>query len=146
METSNGTHRLALWVSACTFAWLAVYVPLETYLTWSIAGVRGFIHSSYILNVVGMSLMFWGAVWTRKRTPAGPALLAIGWSWTAATFWRATSDRFWWVSLGHPLYAGPIELWLAPALTALAVGGLVASMVLVFRQERSGGPRGEPAG
>jgi hypothetical protein len=146
MGTTNGTQRLAFWVCACTFAWLAVYVPLESYVTWSIAGVRGFIYSSYVLNVVGMGLMLWGAVATRKRAPAGSALLAIGWSWTAATFWRATSDRFWWVSLGHPLYAGVVELWLAPALTALAVAGLCASMVLVFRQERSSGPRGEPAG
>jgi len=81
-----------------------------------------------------MGLMLWGAIATRKRAPAGAAVLAIGWSWTAATFWRATSDRFWWVSLGHPLYAGPVELWLAPALTALAVAGLAASMVLVFRR------------
>jgi len=29
--------------------------------------------------------------------------MTIGWSWTAATFWRATADRFWSVSLGRGL-------------------------------------------
>ena len=83
-----------------TFVWLLVYVPLETYITWSIAGLRGFGYSSYIMNVVGMGLMLWGAVSARRQQPFGPALLATGWSWTAATFWRATSDRYWWVSQG----------------------------------------------
>jgi hypothetical protein len=146
MGATNGKKLLALWVSWCTFAWLAAYIPLESYVTWSIAGVGGFLHSNYILNMVGMGLMLWGAVATRKGKPTGPAVLAIGWSWTAATFWRATSDRYWWVSQGHQLYAGPIELWLAPALTALAVGGLVASIVLIFRQHRSSSPTGDAAG
>lgn len=130
------TERLADGLTKFTFVWLIVYAPLETFVTWSIAGVGGFLYSSYILDVVGMGLMLWGAVRTRRGSPAGSAVLAVGWSWTAATFWRATSDRFWWVSLGHELYAGPMELWLAPALTAVAVAALAASMVLVFRQAR----------
>jgi hypothetical protein len=137
MSSADDTKQLANWVSACTFTWLSVYVPLETYVTWSIAGVRGFLYSSFILNVVGMGLMLWGAVAVRLRRSTGPAVLAIGWSWTAATFWRATSDRFWWVSLGHELFAGRAELWLAPILTALALGGLAASMLLVFREARN---------
>jgi hypothetical protein len=145
-NSADNTEVLGKWVAGGTFAWLAVYVPLETYVTWSIAGVAGFLHPSFILNVVGMSLMFWGGVAVRNRRPAGPAVAAIGWSWTAATFWRATSDRFWWVSQGHELWAGRVELWLAPALTALALGGLVMSMVLVFRTAGNMRPRSEQAG
>lgn len=133
----NDTRRLASLVAGFTFAGLTVYFPLETYVTWSIAGVRGFLYSSYIANLVGMGLMLWGAVAAKKGQSVGPALLATGWSWTAATFWRATSDRFWLTSLGIPLYAGPVELWLAPIVTALAVVGLVASLLLVFRSQRA---------
>lgn len=129
------TTRLAALVVGFTFAGLAVYFPLETYVTWSIAGVRGFLYSSYIANVVGMGMMLWGSVATRKGQPFGPGLLATGWSWTAATFWRATSDRFWLTSLGMPLYAGPMELWLAPIVTGLAVVGLAASLVLLVSSQ-----------
>ena len=127
------TRRLATRLSLVTLVFLAVYVPAETYATLSIAGLPGLLYSAYILNVVGMALMFWGAMSARRFEPAGPALLSIGWSWTAATFWRATSDRFWWASQGNQLWAGNTELWLAPLLTAATVGLLIASMVLVFR-------------
>ena len=126
--------RLRQLISAATFAWLAVYIPLETYVTLDIAGPRGLLYASYVLNVVGMATMLWGAVTTWRRRPAGSAVLAVGWSWTAATFWRATSDRYWWAANGNTLYAGPAELWVAPLLTALAVACLVASLVLVFRE------------
>lgn len=135
MSTVN-TQRLATRLSMATLAWLAVYAPAETYVTLSIAGLPGLLYSSYIMNVIGMGLMCWGAITARRHAPEGPAVLATGWSWTAATFWRATSDRFWWASQGHGLWAGNIELWLAPLFTALAVGLLVASMVLVFRQAK----------
>ena len=130
------TERLAAWLSSLTLAFLVIYVPAETYVTISIAGMPGLLYSGYIMNVVGMALMFWGAAAVRRAEPVGPALLAIGWSWTAATFWRATADRFWWVSLGHELWAGPVEMWLAPLFTALTVAFLIASTVLVFRTAR----------
>ena len=130
-------RKLAALVVGYTFVALAVYFPLETYVTWSIAGVRGFAYSGYVANILGMTLMLLGGIATKGAKPFGPALLAAGWSWTAATFWRATSDRFWATSLGMPLYAGRIELWLAPIITALAVTGSVASLVLVFRSQRS---------
>lgn len=130
------TRRLAHWTTLFTFAWLIVYAPLETYVTWSIAGISGLLYSSYILDVVGMGLMLWGAVATKRGAPAGSAILAVGWSWTAAVFWRATADRFWWASLGHTLYFGPSELWLAPAITTVAVGAFVASLLLAIRQAK----------
>jgi hypothetical protein len=144
MRASRVPNRAALLISGVTFAWLAVYFPLETYITWSIAGVRGLLYSSYIANVAGMCLLLWGGIAMRRSRPAGPGLLAAGWAWTAATFWRATSDRFWLSSLGMPLYAGPVELWLAPILTALAVAGLAASLALLLSASRSPGAGPEP--
>lgn len=130
------TRQLGRWTTLFTFTWLIVYAPLETYVTWSIGGAGGLLHSAYILDVAGMGLMLWGALATSRGAPAGSTILAVGWSWTAAVFWRATADRFWWSSLGHSLYFGPSELWLAPAITAVAVGGFVASLVLAIRHTR----------
>ena len=125
--------RGELLMARITLVALAVYFPLETYVTWSIAGLSGFLYSSYVANVLGMALMLWAAIAARRGRPAGPGLLAAGWSWTAATFWRATSDRYWLSSLGMPLYAGPVELWLAPIVTSIAVAAVVASLVLLVK-------------
>jgi hypothetical protein len=131
--------RLASGLSVWTLLWLVGYVPLETYVTLQIAGLPGLLYSAYILNVVGMGLMLWGALAVRGGRRAGAAILAIGWSWTAATFWRATTDRYWWAANNGKLFAGSAELWIAPILTLITVGSLVASMALIFRQERERG-------
>ena len=89
------------------------------------------------MNVLGMGLMSWGALSALKRRTIAPALLSIAWSWTAATMWRATADRFWYVSIGRELYAGRTELWLAPIITALAVLPMVAALALVLKQKHS---------
>jgi hypothetical protein len=135
MAGLSETPKLTAMVAAYTLTWVVVYFPLETFVTWSIAGPRGFMNPSYVENIVGMGLMLWGAVSAKRGRPFAPGLLTTGWSWTAATFWRATADRFWWVSLGYDLFAGRIELWLGPILTALAVIGLSGSLVLVFRSQ-----------
>jgi hypothetical protein len=122
------------WTALATFAWLAVYAPLETYVTLDVAGVAGLVMLGYVMNVVGMGLMLKGGLATWREEARGPAWLVIGWCWTTATFWRATSDRFWWHSVGNQLYAGDRELWLAPAMSTLATGFLLASIVLLFRQ------------
>ena len=124
--------RFAIWY---TFVGLAVYIPLETFVTVSSAGWRGILNQGYIANVIGMALMSWGALSARNDRAAAPGLLAAGWAWTAATFWRATAQRFWAIEHGDALYAGPIELWLAPIVTALALLGMVASLALVVRSE-----------
>ena len=129
-----------LLMARVTLVALAVYFPLETYVTWSIAGLLGFLYSSYLANVLGMALMLWGAIAARRGHPAGPGLLAAGWSWTAATFWRATSvSANWPSSLGMPLDAGPVELWLAPIVTSLAVAAVVASLVLLVKSPETSG-------
>jgi hypothetical protein len=126
-------RRIAIY----TLVWLAVYVPAETYVTISIAGPWGLLHPAYVMNVLGMGLMFWGVRAALQGRPVAPAILAVAWSWNAATMWRATVDRFWYVSLGRELYAGRVELWLGPIITALAVLPMIASLVLVLKQTHS---------
>jgi hypothetical protein len=122
---------------AYTFVWVLIYAPLETFVTISMAGIGGLIYSAYIMNVLGMVLMFLGALVGMRGRAVAPGVLTAGWSWTAATFWRATSDRFSFTAIGGALYSGRIELWLAPMLTALACLGLLATLRLVVQASRS---------
>jgi hypothetical protein len=114
-----------------------IYAPLETFVTISIEGIGGLVYSAYIMNVLGMALMFLGALFGMRGRAVAPGVMTAGWSWSAATFWRATSDRFSFTAIGGALYFGRIELWLAPILTALACMGLAASLRLVFQASRS---------
>lgn len=135
-------HRSTVlrWLVVYTFAWVLVYAPLETFVTVRIAGMAGLLYGGYLMNVVGMALMLWSAVAGWRRRVTAPGLLAVGWSWTAATFWRATSDRFRFAELNGGL-SGPVwggggggeaELWAACVLTALACAGMAVSLHLVL--------------
>jgi hypothetical protein len=130
-------RRLMQLLVAYTFLWLLIYAPLETYVTISIAGIGGLVYSAYIMNVLGMALMFVGAIFGKRGRAVAPGVLTAGWSWTAATFWRATSDRFRWAEISGAFYFGRIELWLGPILTAMACLGLAASLRLVVQASRS---------
>jgi hypothetical protein len=130
-------RRLMRVLVAYTFLWVLIYAPLETSVTISIAGIGGLIYSAYIMNVVGMALMVLGALFGWRGRAMAPGVLTAGWSWTAATFWRATSDRFSFTAIGGAPYFGRIELWLSPLLTALACLGRLASLRLVVQASRS---------
>jgi hypothetical protein len=116
-----------------TLIWLAIYAPGETLYTVTFTGVRGVIHPAFLMNVIGMAMMLGGAISTWRDRLYAPGLLAAAWSWTAATVWRATADRFWYVSLGRELPGGTGELWLGPVITVLAVLPMIGSLILVFR-------------
>lgn len=119
---------------AYTFLWLLIYAPLETFVTFSHAGLRGLLYGSYLANVSGMALMCLGASWGAKRKAVAPGVLTAGWSWTAATFWRATNDRFRWAAISGPFYFGRLEPWYGVILTVLACIGLAMSLRLVFQE------------
>jgi hypothetical protein len=117
-----------------TWIWAIVFVPIETYLTFSNAHPS---LSGYAVNVLGVGLTLWGAVSLRTGRPYAEGVLATGWGWTTAVFWRATNLRFWFASEGQPLSFGPIELWFAPVFTVMAAAGLVGSLVLLVRGHQS---------
>ena len=111
-----------------------MFVPIETYITFSRAHPP---LSGYAVNVLGVGLTLWGAVSLRKARPYAEGVLATGWGWTTAVFWRATNLRYWFASEGQPLSFGPIELWLAPVFTVMAATALVGSLVLLMRGQQS---------
>ena len=111
-----------------------MFVPIETYLTFWNAHPS---LSGYAVNVLGLGLTLWGAVSLRKGRAYAEGVLATGWGWTTAVFWRATNLRFWLASEGQTLSFGSIELWFAPVFTVIAGAALVGSLVLLVRGRQS---------
>jgi hypothetical protein len=121
-----------------TWLWAVVFLPIETYLTWSWAGTL--LNSGYVVNVVGVGIAIWGALSVRAGHPYAEGVLATGWAWTTAVFWRGTNLRYWLAGRDEPLAFGSLELWLGPVFTVLAATALVVSLVvLVTRHRRAAG-------
>lgn len=118
-----------------TWIWAVVFVPIETYVTWSIPHTQRL--SGYAVNVLGVGIMLWGVISLRRGRPYAAGLLAAGWAWTTAVFWRATNLRYWFASHGETLSYGHLELWLAPIFTMMAAAALAASLALLVKREDS---------
>ena len=124
-------RRILIWF---TWIWAVVFVPLETYITWSLPHTPQL--SGYVVNVLGVGIMLWGAVSLRRGRPYAEGVLATGWGWTTAVFWRATNSRYWLAAHDEPLYFGRVELWLAPVFTIIVGVALLASLVLLVGRHR----------
>ena len=109
--------------------WLALFVPLETWVSWP-----ALYDPYYLVSAVGMSGMGWGLKLAWSDHPRAPAVLAAAWAWTAADFWRGTADRFEMHAAGETLRFGPSERWMGVALTAF----LMAMTGLALRAALSG--------
>jgi hypothetical protein len=84
--------------------------------------------------------MLWGVISLREGRPYAEGVLATGWGWTTAVFWRGANLRYWLAAEGKPLSYGPIELWLAPVFAMIAAAALVGALfLLVSRHMGSGG-------
>jgi hypothetical protein len=124
-------ERILVWF---TWIWAVVFVPIETYITWSIA--HTLLLSGYAVNVLGVGIMLWGVISLRRGRPYAEGVLATGWAWTTAVFWRGANLRYWLAAEGEPLYYGRLELWLAPVFTLMAAAALVSSLVLLVSRRR----------
>jgi hypothetical protein len=118
-----------------TWTWAVVFVPIETYLSFSGPDISV---SGYVVNVVGVGMSLWGAISLRRGRPYAEGVLATGWGWTTAVFWRATNLRYGLAADGEALSFGSLELWLAPLFTMMAAAALVASLVLLVNRDDQG--------
>lgn len=101
-----------------TLGGLAIYAPLETYASWG----DGLSSPYYLVDLIAMVLLLWGAIHSRRASPhSAPGLLAAGWGWFGANAWRATFDRVYAVRAGGQLEFGPVELWVVGGATAIAI-------------------------
>jgi hypothetical protein len=110
-----------------------VFLPIETWVSWSNDGrpLSVLDVSGYLVNIAGVAIMLWGTVSLRRGRAHADGLIAAGWGWTTAVFWRATNLRFLLASAGEPLTFGATELWLAPVAT-LIVAALFARSLMAM--------------
>lgn len=119
---------LAYW----TLFILLFYVPLETWTSWS----DGLLNPFYLVDVVAMILLFWGAVHSlRLRPVSSPNLLCIGTAWACANGWRATSWRLHEIQAGGTLTHGTAEIWVVGVSTAIGLLMFIALLVLVVMNQ-----------
>ena len=96
-------RSIIVWFS---WIWAVVFVPTETYLSFVQIGTYLTLSTvlmpltGYAVNVFGVGIMLWGVVSLRKGRPYAEGLLATGWGWTTATFWRGTNLRYWLAAQG----------------------------------------------
>jgi hypothetical protein len=109
-----------------TIAFLVVYVPIET-----LASLPALWDPFYLVDFIGMVLLAWGLVWCwRNRTAAGLTVLAAGYAWEGANFWRALFSRVQAMVAGGTLRFGSAELWFVAIGTIVALGALIWSLRL----------------
>lgn len=116
-----------------TFAFLVVYVPIETWYS-----MPALWDPFYLVDFIGMCLLSWGVArcW-RRVTPVGLTLLVAGYAWEGANFWRALFGRTQSIASGGVRRLGLAELWFVAIGTVIALGALAWSLRLSMLHEES---------
>ena len=113
-----------------TFAALVVYFPVETYVSLP----EGLWNPFYIVDLIAMVLMFWGAIHSLGARPArSPGLLCAAYAWVSANGWRATFGRMFELREGGKLDHGATEMWAVAIGTGVGIACLILSLYLVVR-------------
>ena len=112
-----------------TIVLLVIYAPIETWYSlpalWS---------PFYLVDFIGIVLLTWGVVrCKREATPASLAVLAAGYAWEGANFWRALFGRLEAMAGGAELRLGLAELCFVLCGTAVALIGLAWSLRLAIK-------------
>jgi hypothetical protein len=119
-------------LSRLSVGFLAVSIPVETVYSWRL----GLADPYYVAKVVGWILLAAGVAQLRTpRMSFALALLAAGWGWFGANFWRAVADRFARLAAGQVLRLGSLELWFAGSCALISLIGLAWCLVLTSRKE-----------
>jgi hypothetical protein len=119
-------------LSRLTVGFLAISIPVETVYSWRL----GLADPYYLAKVVGWILQAAGVAQLRAaRVSLALALLAAGWGWFGANFWRAVADRFARLSSGPVLRLGSLELWFAGSCLLISLIALAWSLVVTSRRQ-----------
>ena len=81
-----------------TLAWLAIFAPIETYLSRS-----ALLNGNYTVDLASMIMMAVGVWMAFGRRRGAAAVLAGGWAWETASFWRGATTRFDRLAAGLPV-------------------------------------------
>ena len=113
-----------------TLGALVVYFPVETWASLP----EGLWNPFYIVDLIAMTLLFWGAVRSLRARPApSPAVLCAAYAWSVANGWRATFDRVFELLGGGTLAHGSAEMCAVACATAIGLACLILSLYLVVR-------------
>ena len=114
-----------------TLAFLAVFAPLETVVSWP----YGLTSPYYLVDAIAIVVMGLGAVRSLRARPASaPSVLTVGWAWAGANFWRASLARSETVASGGKLSFGSTEMTLAVMTTALAMSFVAVGIWLIMNR------------
>jgi len=120
-------RRIETAVAWFTLGALVVYVPAETYVSWT----RGLLNPFYVIDATAMALMLWGAAHSlRARPRPAPGLLCGAYGWAAANGWRATFGRLDEMRAGGELDYGVAEAWVVGLATLIAITCFAVLLVL----------------
>ena len=112
-----------------TFALLIVYAPIETWYS-----LPALWDPFYLVDFIGIVLLAWGAVRCRRdASPRNLAVLAAGYAWEGANFWRAFFGRLEAVATAEQLRLGWAELCFVGCGTVAALVALIWSLRLATR-------------
>jgi len=127
MRTAPATSALGI----LTVSFLVVSASIETAYSWR----NGLADPFYLVKLAGWALLAAGVLKFRgSNRSLGLALLAGGWGWLAANFWRAVADRVVRIADGQALRLGSVELWFAGACLLVCLCGLAWSLILSARR------------
>ena len=126
------SHTPSAGLSRLSVGFVAISIPIETVYSWRL----GLADPYYLAKVIGWILLAAGVAQLRAaRASLALALLAAGWGWFGANFWRAVADRFARLSSSQVLRLGSLELWFAGSCLLISLIGLAWSLVLTSRRE-----------
>jgi len=127
-------RRIETVIACFTLAALAIYVPGETYVSWS----YGLLHPFYLVDLIAMALLLWGAAHSlRARPRCSPGLLCAAWGWAAANGWRATFWRLAELRGGGELEYGRSEAWVVGIASAAALACFAVLLALTAKHDQS---------
>lgn len=127
MEDSRVTPLITF-----TIVLLAIYVPIET-----LYSLPALWDPFYLVDFIGMILLGWGVVRCRRNpTPGNLAILAAGYAWEGANFWRALFGRVEAIAGGEQLRLGWAELCFVVCGTVAALIAMIWSLRLATTSEK----------
>ena len=128
------TRRVETILAQVTLVFLLVYVPAETYVSWSDS--YWLFNPFYIVDLVAMVLLFFGAVRSlRARPRPAPGMLCGAFGWASANGWRATWDRAFELMDGGSLSYGTAELCVVGCATGCGLVCFALCLWLVARAD-----------
>ena len=129
-------RRVETLLAFVTLGSLGIYAPVETIYSWA----GGLTDPYYVVDVIAMGLMLWGAIRSlRARPRRAPGLVTVGWAWAGANFWRALFDRLKVDRTAGRLDFGSVELRFVAAELIVALLCLALGVVLIVRASNDSG-------